>query len=279
MSNKYVLLGTDRDILLEPESTVMTQLEELRLLLKPPDASITRNCNSLQFVSVYKNSLYYYAKSFPVLFPFGRGCPSDANSKLTDIKLHSQKMLRRGGGPQGRRFQQTPGYYFTVYSYLMKQKIGGGALLAQRATLDGTAQPENIPTVGEVSRLLNYLGSPDSNLGQSDIQQNNQLRYTTQDTVDIQKLVSRLVPYSKNIPGTEMSIRYERKNLMALIPSPVINADGYWRWFITFAPADLYESRLYEIACKEYNENYTWKERQTKVSKHLRTETNHVSQH
>ena len=87
MSNKYVLLGTDRDILLEPESTVMTQLEELRLLLKPPVATITRNCNSLQFVSVYKNSLYYYAKSFPVLFPFGRGCPSDANSKLTDIKF------------------------------------------------------------------------------------------------------------------------------------------------------------------------------------------------
>lgn len=252
----------DREILLNPESTIVTQLEELRRILTPPIPSVNKRSNSLQFVSVNTNPLYYYAKSFPVLFPFGRGCPSDVNSNLTDIRLHSQKMLKRGGGPQGRRFQQTPSYYFTVYSYLIKQRIGGIALLAHKTNLDGTAQPENIPTIGEVNQLQSYLGSNHSMSNQP----MNTNRSKPHDMEQIKKLISRLVPYSKHMQGTEMGIRLEKRNLMALIPSPVVNANGYWRWFITFAPADLYENRLYEITCKDDTEDYTWEEKEAKVS-------------
>jgi hypothetical protein len=147
--------------LLDTENTLLTQLEELRAMLAP--AKIIQRNNDFEFVNGYTNSAYYYSKCFPMLFPFGRGCPSDKNSKLSDIRLHSQKMLKRGGGPNPRRFQQSPNYYFTVYSYLMKQKIGGIAALAQKHNLDGTALPENLPTVGEINDLLDYLGDTTTN--------------------------------------------------------------------------------------------------------------------
>jgi hypothetical protein len=240
--------------------------------LTTPPANITIQNQGYEFVNIYTNSLYYYAKCFPVLFPYGRGCPSDTSSKLSDIKLHSQKMIRRGGGPSGRRFQQTPNYYFTVYNYLMKKKVGGIAMLAQKSHLDGTALPEKIPTVGEVNQLIDYLGSTESHLvdptravSSNFVSTANTETNATHDMTNSKKLIARLVPYSKHAQGTEMGIRHEKRNLMALIPSPVINGEGFWRWFITFAPADLYDNRFYEITSKTFDESITWKERQTKV--------------
>ena len=243
----------------------MTQLEELRAILVTP--KVTLRNNDYEFVNGYTNAAYYYSKCFPVLFPYGRGCPSDKYSKCSEIRLHSQKMLKRGGGPNPRRFQQAPNYYFTVYSFLMKQKIGGIATLAQRHSLDGTALPENLPTVGEINNLLDYLSDTSNNAGTETIEcetkNDNQSVY---DMDKIKRLISRLVPYSRHAQGTEMGIRYEKRNLMALIPSPVINASGYWRWFITFAPADLYDHRLYEILMKVDEKNTSWDEKKILVS-------------
>jgi hypothetical protein len=202
-----------------------------------------------------------------MLFPFGRGCPSDKNSKLSDIRLHSQKMLKKGGGPNPRRFQQSPNYYFTVYSYLMKQKIGGIAALAQKHNLDGTALPENLPTVGEINDLLDYLGDTTTNEEVERIESESKSDgQSTYDMDKIKKLISRLVPYSRHAQGTKMGIRYEKRNLLALIPSPIINATGYWRWFIMFAPADLYDHRLYEILMITDDDNLKWDEKKQLVS-------------
>jgi hypothetical protein len=57
-----------------------------------------------------------------------------------------------------------------------------------------------------------------------------------------------------------------------LIGSPLLNIDGTWRWFITFAQADVYEPRLYKIYLDDYsgqkNLNWYWSERQlTKVER------------
>ena len=96
----------------------------------------------------------------------------------------------------------------------MKQKIGGVAYRCQKSHLDGNAQPETIPTVGEVNKLLQYLGTPTdvhTKSAQSDCR-------SPHDVKALQKLISRLVPYSRNVPGVEMGIRFEKKNLLALIP-------------------------------------------------------------
>lgn len=199
--------GADRDILLLPDTTMISQLQELRQLLTPAQVDVTLKNNDFEFVSAYRQPHFYYSKCFPLLFPFGRGCPSDSNSSLSDIKRHSQKMLKRGGGPQGRRCQQTSAYYFTVYSYLMKQKIGGIAYKAQKSQLNGTAEPDKVPTIGEVNKLLLYLDTPADETTVSD--QN--ILGGTNDIKAMQKLISRLVPYSKSIPGTEMGIRLKKE--------------------------------------------------------------------
>lgn len=120
----------EKEILLEPEASVLTQLEELRSILSPSSPNVLTRGNSFEFVHLYTHSEFYFSKCFPNIFPFGRGCPSDKMTKLSNLRSHSQKMLKRGGGPEPRRFQQSPNYYFTVYNALVKQKIGGIAMLA-----------------------------------------------------------------------------------------------------------------------------------------------------
>jgi hypothetical protein len=57
-------------------------------------------------------------------------------------------MLKRGGGKQGRRYQQEPNF-FLLYKLTMQQKIGGIALKAEDVKLDNLDLPETI-TIGEV---------------------------------------------------------------------------------------------------------------------------------
>ena len=62
-----------------------------------------------EFVTPFSNPDFFWAKAFPCLFPYGKGCPNDpANScSLNDIGKFTKHVLQRGGGPQARRFQQT----------------------------------------------------------------------------------------------------------------------------------------------------------------------------
>ena len=41
-------------------------------------------------------------------------------------------MLKRGGGKQGRRYQQEPTWHFLLYKLTMQQKIGVVALKAEK---------------------------------------------------------------------------------------------------------------------------------------------------
>jgi hypothetical protein len=60
------------------------------------------------------------------------------------------------------------------------------------------------------------------------------------------------MPYSQSLKGSAMFIMRERTKLMAMLPSSVITRKGTWRWFVTHAPADLYDPLLYDIAIDEH---------------------------
>jgi hypothetical protein len=45
---------------------------------------------------------------------------------------------------------------------------------------------------------------------------------------------------------------FERKNLYAIIQSPVILDESVWRYFVTFVPSETYSQRVFDIAT-----NYT----------------------
>jgi len=63
----------------------------------------------------------------------------------------------------------------------------------------------------------------------------------------IRLLTKRLVPYAGSIPGSTSFFELHRKKLLAMLTSNTINQQSNWRWFVTFAPADVYESRLYDV--------------------------------
>ena len=63
----------------------------------------------------------------------------------------------------------------------------------------------------------------------------------------IRLLTKRLVPFAGSIPGSTSFFELHRKKLLAMLTSNTINQQANWRWFVTFAPADVYESRLYDV--------------------------------
>lgn len=106
--------GMDREILLIEEPDVVTEIRTIAEILTTP--VLERNAD-YKFVNAYHTPEYYLSRSFPALFPYGRGCPSDEDAEQRDYQKHTKIMLMRGGGPQARRCQKVPSYYFTMYLY------------------------------------------------------------------------------------------------------------------------------------------------------------------
>jgi hypothetical protein len=262
-------IGYESEILLNTQPTIISELQALRASIgKKLSPEIIRDSN-FDFVSQYTHPEYYLAKCFPCLFPYGRGCPTDVNSKIKSIGYHCKLMLSRGGGPHGRAFQNSTNYIFTMYSLEMKRRIGGVAWTTQRKNISESSinEVDSEPIVAEIETLLSYLennnvlenvidregGSPDvERLSRDEIIQD-----------QMEKLMKRLIPYSKYLQGTPMQILHEKAKLMALLPSPIVAKDGTWRWFSTLAPADVFENRLFEILAEvSENDGYDWKERE-----------------
>ena len=219
------------DVLLMHDNAVLTQLEEIKeIISKVPTFDTSTN---FEFVTPYRNPEYFYAKCFPCLYPFGRGCPSDKNldKSMKVITAHTKHVLSRGFAADGRRFQQNKNYIFTMYTHISKRRIGGIVFCAS------SKENQDITpvTIGEINQLIGYVNEPSS--GNSSV-------LTEQ---EIKHLIQRLVPYSKSLPGSVMHIMNERKKLMCMISSPIIKQTSNWRYFLTMAPSDVYDSRLYDI--------------------------------
>ena len=88
------------------------------------------------YVNMYKPPEYYWEKCFPTLYPYGRGGPSDPFFSMKNMQSYFAHVLRRGGGKDGRRFQNNPGYMFVAYTYEMKRRVKN---MAYAATRDDTA--------------------------------------------------------------------------------------------------------------------------------------------
>lgn len=215
--------------------------------MEPKPSAHVRSGMNHTFVCRYKNPEYYLPRCFPSLYPYGRGCPSDKNCQNMSMSKYIKHMLCLGGGPQPRRFQQNSKFIFTLYTMEMKRKLGGVAYVAQKSSLDD--EPEVAPTIKEINELLAYLDVNDQQ--RNDISEHIGVSETSTDQCSnekqMQKLIQRLVPYSNSLQGTISHIAYERAKLMAMIPSPIIRHTGSWRLFFTVAPADLYDSRFYEV--------------------------------
>ena len=68
----------------------------------------------------------------------------------------------------------------------------------------------------------------------------------------LHRLVNRLVPFAKSIPGTSLAFKNEKKRLHSIVASPLYDGKP-WRWFVTFSNADLFEEYLYRMICSDFN--------------------------
>lgn len=262
--------GKEHEILLESPDSLVSQFEGIRSALIDPSQSCIDRSNVHEFVCQFKDPDYYLCRCFATLYPYGRGCPSDKSCGMISNAKYAKHMLCLGGGPLARRFQQSAGFIFNMYTTEMRRKLGGVAYIAQKKNLDGSVTIDQPPTISDVRNMLDILqqsvsaGHDVGNVMRTEVAESTLNKY---DEFEMQKMIRRLIPYSQSLQGTATHISYERAKLMAMIPSPIINNKGLWRLFFTVAPADLYESRFFEIVESLITDHNTafWDERIEKV--------------
>ena len=305
----------EQETLLVSDPDLLTHLELLKAALqsdkpvtassahKPDGSGVARDLQASTSVNVYSSPEFYWERTFPTLYPYGYGGPSDDFFPFRHMSDYHCHILRRGGGQSGRRFQNNAGSIFATYTYEMKRKVGGIAFAATRKETIST-EVDELTNVGTVKALLGTLvrgkagevvdlrenfmdyqrslqqnseakeaegeaavvvsdvsgatpleSGDGSGVGESDaaipvVVGSYQQPLTTKEETEFEKLVQltkRLIPFAKQAQGTPMHINYERKNMLTMLTNPYVTDVASWRWFLTFAYADLYDSRLYEI--------------------------------
>jgi phospholipase C len=119
-------------------------------------------------------------------------------------------VLTRGGGPNGRAFQNSTNYIFTMYSLEMKRKIGGAAWASQRKNLceSTISEAEAAPIVGNINRLYSFLGNNNLREFVPNVENDSlNIRKASKEEViqeEMENLIKRLIPYSRNLQGTPM---------------------------------------------------------------------------
>ena len=281
-------LDQDKEVFLYSEQDIMTHEETVLNTLNANNLSLKKHVlhrnSSHEFVNPYYDPLFFWAKCFPWLYPYGYGCPSDPDNKLHNLRLHTKHMLLRGGGPQGRRFQQCPSYYFAAYHYESRRKLGGITSKANNLSYDRVDQSNGV-TAGILSQMVqfaeesvlidesNKTTNDDCHGGKTDELPESPPSIGKLDSDSLPKMTKqefefyskRLAVYGKSLPGTALHMQNERCNLMSMLASPDVESDGIWRWFITFSPADLYDPRLYDILAATDEELLSWDEKHKKA--------------
>jgi hypothetical protein len=119
----------------------------------------------------------------------------------------------------------------TSSTMAISETTGGTA--ARRASVTATAIATEVSEADTVS--TNPFCSIGPNI--SDMDEDSKIR----------QLISRLVPYSQALKGSQTYIANERKKLFGMVCSPLITSEGTWRWFLTLSPADVYDSKIFDI--------------------------------
>ena len=125
----------EHEILLESPDSLVSHLKAICSALIDPSQSSYGRTNVHEFVCQFQSPDYYFSRCFACLYPSGCGCSSDKSCSIVSNAKYAKHMLCLGGGPSARRFQQSAGFIFDMYSMEMRRKLGGVAFVAQKRTL------------------------------------------------------------------------------------------------------------------------------------------------
>ena len=223
------------------------------------------------------------------------------------LKTYANHSLRQGYESDERRHQSNPYYIFAMYQTEVHRNCGTVALLMNDRTekaLKGRSQKVNAadfdnanPEDGEAEAPDSSAAAADENLAATAFPKLSQEKLdeiiawlkknekkskksvserasaappTAEEAAQdeaIQRIVNSMVPYGSIISGTPLHMALERKKLLAQISSQTVLAEGIWRWFITMAPADVYDSKLYDIATNHLSNNMDIVDRMDKLDR------------
>lgn len=232
-------------MLLSAGSVKVGPEQQLRSALNSLDgAPIMKRGSSNVFINCFTDNKMFWEKSNILLFPYGHGGPSSEHlfGKLTMPQFHKNCLMQ--GLNDDRRCQSNPLYIFLAYETEMKRQIGSVSMLASKSVNNiagaDNGEADRDPTIAEVDEVrehLNPLNVDHPAIPKSNVEKDKRIR----------KLMSRMMPYSKALDGSAIMIANERKKLLSLLSAPVIVAEGNWSYFLTFAPADVYDHKLFDI--------------------------------
>jgi len=230
-STNPVSRGVEDSILIlnEGESDKFVSAEEeIRRALGMYQGVYERDCSRLTFINYY-SAEFYWERSFPWLYPYACGGPGHVKFPHLSYRQYCKHVMMSGW--DNRKFQVDKTWLFTSYVYEMRSRVGSVAYMAGEGADD--------INVEEMESIMEYVSN--CNGGQNE---------SVEPSTAIKSLMSKLTPFSKDLVGTPFFIANERKKLLSLISSPVIDAIGTFRWFLTFAPAEMYEQSLYSMLVK-----------------------------
>jgi hypothetical protein len=254
--------GAGRDILLSDGDCAVPDIaEQVRRVLDDqdePEVTSIRDANG-RFVSDYKTK-NFLAMAFPWLYPYGRGCAGFGTHIKVD-KHYFRHVLKYGGD---RVFQKCSNFIFYSYSWIMKSAVGViSSVVAKRQeqsimeeltkkqSSNSNSSSSSRPMAADQS---NGSKEPAVRRGLTKDQLMQLKSYlntgSTDDSViskaEIKTLIQRLIPFSKEVKGSEMYFKREKRNLLSMISSPTTITDGEWRIFFTEAQASIYLPEIYD---------------------------------
>jgi len=232
--------SADQDVLFLASSllTDTTESSILEKLSVPSSLTMRRVPGFVSPATVER----FYEKSFPCLFPYGRGGTEkyvkSGRPKDTSLKEDAlvQLLLKRGGD---RRFGLSTSFIFATYSARARRGGGSVAYLAAKA-----ADAANPPVPAEPGAAVGDVLRRDPISAVRDCP-------TAADMVDLlsakkgaafNALLSRCQPYSSCLPGSAIHTASERRGLFAMMADADVRKDGELRVFNTISPADQYAS-------------------------------------
>ncbi len=172
------------------------------------------------------------------LFPYGRGGPEPLGSfKISGPYLCH--LLRLG---REREFQQSPGFIFYSYSFVMKQRSGTISFLATK-----NGQEDKDPVKVSVADAKEFLAYIEANKNVAVAARPTAPADLITET-KMKLLMNRLLPYATLLVGTELYMKAERRKLLSMISAAVTNDLAMWAVFFTEAQPDKYLSEIYDNA-------------------------------
>ena len=186
------------------------------------------------WVSMHKTD-WFLQMAFVDLFPYGHGGPRGDNDNVIWDDKYVTHLMKLG---RTRDFQRSSNFIFFAYNDVIKKRIGGIAMLTAKHS-NGQPELRN----GEALQLLNYLGGPDILPDTTPTVTLTDSKTGILSVKELNQLVNRTLPFvSSNLPGSELFFKEERKNLFAMIRSPIISNIQF---FATFAQPDAHLFELY----------------------------------